>query len=142
MATRQIFKDAGRVAYADSIHRWLDAQLATLPNGTHVITIARKGARRSLAQNSIMWMWFTCLADATGTTAQDVHDHYCAMFLSRPDTLGEGTVSGGTKGLSVGLMTEFLDKVQADAATEFGIRLPNRDDLLFEEFYKTYIDRI
>jgi hypothetical protein len=32
----------------------------------------------------------------------------------------------------------FLNQVQADAATEFGITLPNPDDRYFEDFYNTY----
>lgn len=35
-------------------------------------------------------------------------------------------------------MTDFLNKIQADAATEFGIILPLPQDRFFEAFYAQY----
>jgi hypothetical protein len=35
-------------------------------------------------------------------------------------------------------MTEFLNKIQADAAMELGITLPKREDRFFEQFYAQF----
>ena len=35
-------------------------------------------------------------------------------------------------------MTEFMNKIQADAASELGIMLPIPDDRYFEAFYQQY----
>jgi hypothetical protein len=35
-------------------------------------------------------------------------------------------------------MTVFLNKVQADAAVEFGITLPSPEDKYWEDFYNEY----
>ena len=35
-------------------------------------------------------------------------------------------------------MTEFLNKIQADAATELGITLPLPEDRFFEQFYQQF----
>lgn len=48
----------------------------------------------------------------------------------------------GTSGLDRETMAMFLNKVQADASSEFGIRLPNPDDRDFDnfrEYYKNYL---
>jgi hypothetical protein len=47
-------------------------------------------------------------------------------------------IAGSTKGLTTEQMTEFLNQVQADAATEYGITLPNPEDMYFEVWAKQY----
>lgn len=113
---------------------------ATLSNGRYTITIVRATEPRSLDQNALMWLWFTCMEAETGMPKQDIHDYYCMMFLRRSiDWNGfDRTVISGTSKLSKERMSWFLDQVQADARTEFGINLPNPEDQYFEEFYQTY----
>ena len=111
-----------------------------LGNGQYTVTITKAKKRRTIDQNSLMWLWFTCISQDTDQPVQDVHDYYCAKFL-RKGICWNGvprTIVEGTSKLTKERMTEFLDHVQADAATEFGIRLPQPDDRYFEEFYQTY----
>lgn len=113
---------------------------ATLRNGRYVVSIANEREPRSIEQNALMWLWFTCIEQETGTPRQDVHDYYCRKFL-RKNILWNGrteVVAEGTSKQSKERMTVFLNQVQADAATEFGITLPNPDDLYWQEFYNTY----
>lgn len=113
---------------------------ATLRNGRYVVSIAKEREPRSIEQNALMWLWFTCIEQETGTPRQDVHDYYCRKFL-RKNILWNGrteVVAEGTSKQSKERMTVFLNQVQADAATEFGITLPNPDDLYWEEFYQMY----
>lgn len=112
----------------------------SLRNGRYVVTIVREKEPRSIDQNNLMWLWFTCIEAETGTTRQDVHDYYCAKFLRKTiDWNGTSrTVVEGTSRLTKDRMTNFLDNVQADAQTEFGITLPQPEDMYFEEFYQTY----
>ena len=116
------------------------AVFALLRNGQYSVTITRAKEPRSLDQNSLMWLWFTCIEAETGTPRQDVHDYYCVRFLRRSITWNgfNRTVVEGTSKLSKERMTWFLDQIQADAQTEFGIRLPLPEDKYFEEFYQTY----
>lgn len=118
----------------------LDYLFTTLRNGTYTLTIKRASEKRTIAQNDLMWMWFACIERETGTPKQDVHDHYCRKFLRR-SVIWKGdveTVIGETKKLTTQQMTDFLNKVQADAAAEFGIQLPVPQDKYFEEFYQQY----
>ena len=116
------------------------AVIQSLRNGRYTVTIAREKQPRSLDQNSLMWLWFTCVSDETGTPVQDVHDYYCAKFLRKQISWNgiTRTIVEGTSKLSKERMTEFLNLVQADAATEFGITLPNPEDRYFEEFLQHY----
>lgn len=116
------------------------AVFSSLRNGRYIITIAKEKEPRSLDQNALMWLWFTCIESETGTPRQDVHDYYCMRFLRREIVWNgsQRTIIEGTSKLTKDRMTTFLNEVQADAATEFGISLPNPDDRFFEEFYNTY----
>lgn len=113
---------------------------ALLRNGVYTLSITRAREPRSLDQNDLMWLWFTCIEQETGTTRQDVHDYYCVRFLRRSIVWNgmDRTVVEGTSKLSKERMTWFLNQVQADALTEFGIKLPLPEDKYFEEFYQTY----
>ena len=113
---------------------------ALLRNGRYTVTITKFREPRSLDQNALMWMWYDCISRETGTPMQDVHDYYCAKFLRKQiDWNGTNrTIVEGTSKLTKDRMTEFLNNVQADAISEFGIRLPLPEDKYFEEFYQTY----
>lgn len=116
------------------------ALFSTLRNGRYTVTITRAMEPRSLDQNALMWLWFTCIEQETGTPRQDVHDYYCVRFLRKSITWNgfDRTVIEGTSRLTKERMTWLLDQIQADAKTEFGIYLPLPEDKYFEEFYQTY----
>lgn len=116
--------------------------LADSMNGTYLLTFERAKKPRTSEQNRLMWLWFTCIAKSWSEvtnrtfTSQDVHDAYCLMFL--PIQTPKGAVAGKTSGLTTEQMTEFLNKVQSDAASEYGITLPNPEDRYFEIWAKQY----
>ena len=120
----------------------VEVMLSDATYGTYLLTFERAKKPRSSEQNRLMWLWFTCIAkswsEATNRTftSQDVHDAYCLMFL--PVQTPKGAVAGKTSGLTTEQMTEFLNKVQADAASEYGITLPNPEDRYFEIWAKQY----
>ena len=81
-----------------------------------------------------------CIEQQTGTDKQDVHDYYCVRFLRREAMINDKAtvVIGGTSKLNTLQMTNFMDKVKADAATEFGIMLPLPEDKYYEQFINEY----
>lgn len=134
--TFTLTKNGGQVSYSKEP----DAVVQTLMNGQYTVTITRRKEPRSIDQNALMWLWFTCIEAETGTPRQDVHDYYCKTFLTkRIDWNGHGEiVVEGTSKLSKERMKWFLDAVQADALIEFGIRLPLPEDKYYQEFCETY----
>lgn len=111
-----------------------------LKNGRYTVTISPEKKPRSLDQNALMWMWFTCISNETGTPVQIVHDYYCSKYLRRIIKWNgtDRTVVEGTSKLTKDRMKTFLDNVQSDAITEFGIRLPLPEDKYYEEFCQMY----
>lgn len=114
-----------------------------LRNGRYRLTIERYTEPRTVSQNALMWMWFTCIEQETGTYKQDVHDYYCNLFLRRTAVVNgkETVVAGSTSRLNTLQMTDFLNKVKADAASEFGIMLPLPADRYYQEFVNEYKNR-
>ena len=113
---------------------------STLANGTYTITIKRASEKRSIAQNDLMWMWLTCIERETGTPKDEVYMYYCKKFLMKTITVGgrmERIYTTSSK-LTVVEMTNFLNQIQADAASELGITLPLPEDRFFECFYQQY----
>ncbi len=142
MKTYAITKRGGTVPDRGAIHRWLDSQLDLMPNGERVLSLEKRKEPKSLPQLRLAWLWFTCIADETGNNKQTVHDYYCSQFLVRNDEFNGKPVRvvTGLSTLDKETMTYFLNKVQADAASELGIRLPSPDDeawAAFEEYYKS-----
>ena len=90
-----------------------------------------------------MWLWFACIERETGTDKIDVHDFYCKKFLLRRVYMNglEEMVVGSTSKLNTMQMKIFLDKIQADAATEFGINLPLPADQYYKDFINEYQHR-
>lgn len=113
---------------------------STLKNGTYTITIKRASEKRSINQNNLMWMWFTCVERETGTPKNDVYNFYTKKFLQKVVQVGDRLERcvESTSQLNKERFTEFLNKVQADVASEFGIQLPIPEDRYFEQFYQTF----
>jgi hypothetical protein len=121
----------------ETIQLWL----GTVRDGRYTIEMKKVVEKRSISQNKLMWLWFSAIADAWSDatdrafTRNDVHDAYCLMFL--PIDTPKGRVGGSTSGLSTEEMSEFLEKVQADAADD-GITLLNPEDKMFEQWAMQY----
>lgn len=131
-----ITKQGGRV----SMDADLDALLSTLRNGVYTMIIKRQQEQRSIAQNDLMWMWLACIERETGTPKDDAYLYYCKKFLLKRIWVGDKTTMVYTTSskLNTEQMTEFLNKIQSDAAVELGITLPTPDDLHWEAFFQQY----
>ena len=114
--------------------------LSTLRNGTYDVIIKRSCDRRTMAQNDLMWLWFRCIEDETGTPKEDVYLYYCKKFLCKIIQVGERMekVYETSSRLNTQRMTNFLDNIKADAASELGIQLPLPEDIYFEQFIQQY----
>jgi len=121
-----------------NIGSWIENQVRLLAFGEWELTIQKP--KRNNDQNALMWAWFNCLAKDSGNEMQDFYDHYTKKFLLKTIEINgvpEKVVSGTSK-LKINDFAEFLTKIQADAASEFGITLPTRDDIYYQEFLNQY----
>ncbi len=117
-----------------------DFMCSLLRNGEYTVKIVRKTAPRTVSQNSLMWMWYKFMEEETGQRKEDIHDYYKAKFLSRQIMIGGRwvTVVGSTADLNTLQMSNYLEKVKADAATEFGFILPLPEDRHYQAFVSEY----
>lgn len=142
MRTIKIIKSSGSVMSSDTILATVRMWLGDIMNGEYVLTLTKTQKPRTNQQNKLMWVWFGCIAknwsEATDRmfTAQDVHDAYATMFL--PIDTPRGRIAGHTSRLTSEQMSEFMNRVQADAASEYGIKLPNPEDMYFEIWAQEY----
>lgn len=137
--TAVLTKEKGEIR----MNKSFDFMCSQLRNGRYRVTIERYTEPRTLNQNALMWLWFTCIEQETGTDKQDVHDYYCNRFLRRTAFINgrELVISGKTSSLNTLQMTDFLNKIKADAAAEFGITLPLPADRYYQEFINEYKNR-
>jgi hypothetical protein len=146
MNTIEFSKIKGETLDVGAILKKVERLIGWLMNGNYELKITKKVKRRSLPQNRLMWMWFACISQDTGQSIDDIHDYYAYKFLPRYitdiETGSQVRVAGHTSTLTTEAFTEFLNQVQADAATELNITLPTPDDLAWEEFeqqFKEYV---
>ena len=116
----------------------LDYLFSLLCNGVYTLTIKKAKSNRTISQNALLWLWLTCVESETGTAKEDVYNHYCKKFLSKPDPMGDGFINETSSKLNTKQMAEFMTKVHADISSEFGITLPLPEDKYFEVFYQQY----
>lgn len=123
-----------------TLNKSFDFMCSQLRNGRYRLIIERYTEPRTLSQNALMWLWFTCIEQETGTEKNVVHKHYCRKFLSETAYFQgiEEEIVRGTSELNTVQMTDFLNKVKADAATELGITLPLPEDRYYNEFVNEY----
>ena len=138
--TIRFIKKDGEVQYKQNLLNNLENALSTIANGNYIFSVKKEVKKRTLDQNALMWLWFTCIERETGTDKNDIHDYYCMLFLRRTAPINgeERVIISGTSKLNTAQFTDFLNKIQADAASEFGIKLPTPDDLYFESFKAEY----
>lgn len=120
-----------------------DYLTAKLANGVYTLSIKRKTKPRTISQNALMWMWFKYMEEYTGTPKEDFHDYYKARFLGREIEIRGRLVHviRSTTELNTLEMTDYLNKIQADAATEFRIPLPLPADRQYQSFIDEYRNR-
>lgn len=136
MKVVRVEKKDGRV----SLDTDLDYLFSTLRNGSYNLILKRVNEKRTINQNDLMWMWFRCIENDTGTDKNDIYMYYCKKFLCKVIRVGEKVekVYETSSMLNTAQMSEFMRKIQADAASELGITLPIPEDKYFEAFYQQY----
>lgn len=136
MKVVRVEKKDGRV----SLDTDLDYLFSTLRNGSYNLILKRVNEKRTINQNDLMWMWFRCIENDTGTDKNDIYMYYCKKFLCKVIRVGEKVekVYETSSMLNTAQMSEFMKKIQADAASELGITLPIPEDKYFEAFYQQH----
>jgi hypothetical protein len=140
----EIRKRAGESLLIEQIRDVVSMWLETCPSGDWTLKLEKKKVQRGLSQNALLWVWMEVLskewAEATDDhyTKEQWKEFFARKFL--PVTGPDGEIVGGsTSALTTEQMTEFLTKIQAYAATEWGITLLGAEDSMFNEWRSQYV---
>lgn len=95
-------------------------------NGQKVLVSVKKYYRsRSTKQNSLYWVWLTCIGNEIGEEPEDLHSSFKAMFLT--DKSKKFPIVKSTTSLNTFEFMEYMEKIARKMA-EFNINLPNPDE--------------
>lgn len=115
------------------------------PQKRYEINIALKREVRSIPQNRLYWLYVTCIADETGNSKEDIHNHLKQTFLKVEDVIiGNASIAKtiSTTKLNTSMMANYINQIVVWASSECGIILPDPADYVWEQFYEKYKDRI
>ncbi len=135
-----------------------------------IIEIKEIKLKRSLDQNSLLWLWCTCIQEEIGLDKTEVYLLYRAMFLTKPDErinniirtdlweklkilifkfhyfkgLDEiiNVIAYNTSELDTTQFKNFLDKIKDHALINMNITLISLDDKNFSLFYNAYLENL
>lgn len=109
----------------------------------YTVEVVEKKVRRTISQNSLYWLWLTCISHETGNEKNELHEIFMRKFL-QPKIIRNFGVEFErytTTDMNTGEYTTYLNLIQSFAASELGIVLPDPEDRQWEEFYKYYQDK-
>ena len=81
-----------------------------------IITVQERKSSRSLAQNRLMWLWLTEIAEQSGFDKDSLHEYFKRKFLGMEsqEVMGEVVeVPASTTKLKVGQMADYLTQIEA-----------------------------
>lgn len=96
------------------------------PSKAWRVEIAQHQARRTVSQNKLVWAIYTEIASDTGHTADEIHEYCKAKFLPKRVVSFDGVdteITGSTALLDKPAFSEYVERVTAWAAQEFGIQV-------------------
>ena len=100
-----------------------------------VVSWERHTKRRTLSQNSLMFMWIDRVVahvhEHTGHDKDEIHEWFKCKFapVRIVDIGGEAKEYRSTKNYTTAEMTDYMNKIYAWATTELGLFLPVPEDL-------------
>lgn len=111
-------------------HQFVTALMALPLDKPLAVTVKPYRRKRTLSQNATHWWRLNALCDAlaldTGHTSEELHELLKARFCPvKPMTvMGYQVAVRSTKALDVAEMADFLTRVEAWAAEEWGFEMP------------------
>ena len=124
----------------DSAKTYLDTLSLGPDEKPWKVTIEPYKKNRSLAQNSLLWLWLTRLSNflrnenGLNTMPEDLKDHFQRTYLgNRPYQLDGKTYVRlvGTSDLNTAQFTDFLNRIE-EYANNAGLNLPHPEDMYYE----------
>ena len=119
-----------RVKQGKPDYEMLTDYLSKKKDGIFYVKVELPRNPRSLNQNSLLWMWYGIIADATGHSPEQLHRIFKRMFLEPKFEVYRGKeikLPGSTTTLSTSEFANYLDNINSEAS-DLGIILPQPND--------------
>ena len=110
----------------------------------YTVEVLQKKANRSISQNSLYWLWLTCIEFETGTERDYLHELFKKKYIEpeSKEVFGEQLIFYSTKNKDTLQFKHYLDKIQIFASTELAITLPDPESKYWDDFYSYYVDKL
>ena len=110
----------------------------------YTVEVLEKKSNRSISQNSLYWLWLTCIEFETGNEREDLHELFKHRYIlpETKEVFGEELIFYTTKNKDTLQFKQYLDKIQIFANTELSIKLPLPEEKYWDEFYSYYIEKL
>lgn len=110
----------------------------------YTVEVLEKKANRSISQNSLYWLWLTCIEFETGNDRDELHEIFKKKFIlpKKVNIYGTEIERYSTTDLDTAQFKQYLDKIQIFASTELAITLPDPESKYWDEFYSYYVDKL
>jgi cytochrome c peroxidase len=111
---------------------------------SYSVEVTEKRVKRTISQNSLYWLWLTCIEFETGNNRMDLHEFFKTKYITPEikNIFGTPVEVRTTTDLNTIQFKYLLDQVQIFASTELSITLPDPEDKKWEAFYKYYSDKL
>jgi len=110
-------------------------------NKAHRLTIVQIRHKRSIDQNSLLWLWLTALErdSETGYTKDDFYQMFLELFAPRKLVFSKACIISSSN-MNTLEMTMFLHHIQDWTIQTLSFQLPDPDNYKFDEFLEHYRD--
>jgi len=111
---------------------------------TYTVEVTEKRIKRTISQNSLYWLWLTCIEFETGEDRNELHEYFKRKWLEPKDIIikNDRFQYYSTRSLNTVQFKYYLDHLQIFSSTELAIKLPDPEDQYWEEFYSFYSDKL
>jgi len=111
---------------------------------SYSVDISEKKRIRTILQNKLYRLWLVCIAFETGNDADDLHEFFKEKYLEPTikKVFDQEIKTYTTTNLNTIQFKNYLDHIQAFAARDLSITLPDPEDKYWNEFLTYYQDRL
>lgn len=117
-------------AQAQMLHAFLKSNAAAMAQQGRplAVTVEEHKAKRSGAQNRRYWALLNQISEGAFVAGRQFnadawHEHFKRQFIGIEDTPGGDTVGISTTTLNTAEFTDYMDRIEAFAATDLGLEI-------------------
>lgn len=111
---------------------------------SYFVEITEQRKVRTIPQNKLYRLWLVCIAFETGNDADDLHEFFKSKYLEPTikKVFDQEIKTYTTTNLNTIQFKNYLDHIQAFAARDLSITLPDPEDKYWNDFVEFYQNKM